>query len=127
MGNRLTPAQWSIIKRDFPEIIESSTVDKLDFESRLFKTRYRRFKKKKTKIKKTPPNPNSSIINDTLLEILEWCEDLLIGDFYATAVKSNDDIFYGPRQSAVFYFAENADAIMFKLTWMNSKGIKDEE
>jgi len=119
MGNRLTAMQWSKIKKDFPEIAKSATKVILDFESRIFKIHYRRFKKLKNKT----PDGKSGIINDTMLEIMDWCEEVLDGDFYITA--SSNSPLTSERRSATFYFAEDSDATLFTLTWLNSKGIVD--
>lgn len=115
MGQRLTANQWAIIKKNFPASIEEAIIVKLDFDSRLFKINYRR---NMSKLRK------SSMVNDTMLEILEWCKDMLTGDFYVEASKSDNEF---DLRTGVFYFADAGDAAIFKLTWMNSKGIVDND
>ena len=120
MGKRISADQWGSFKKNHPEIIEAITPIIVDMGSRIFRTNYRRYSV--TRNNQTFSGREKKVeFCDKLKDLLDWCDDYLEAPFYAEVWHA--EIFhtgYTPNnQGVAFYFFDDDDAMLFKLTWWN--------
>lgn len=102
MGNRISSNQWIQLRDKFPEQISQLYSITLPMDFRSINTFAKNAKDNNLKFNQTNP----------LVSLIDWCVDALEDNFYVRRARTGR-----LSDGVVFYFFNENDAFLFKLTW----------
>jgi hypothetical protein len=102
MAYHLSASQWASLKEVFPQEVSNLRAITISLSSNIINDYWKRIKKKKIK------SIDDNLVETILLWVLESCS----GQFYAEFKREGYSL-----EGITFFFFEEDDAILFKLTW----------
>lgn len=125
MGKRLSAEQWKFFKENFLDDVKNINPLIIDMDSQIFKRSWSRHTvttNQQTKVITIIGHDKKVEFCDKLKELLDWCDEHLESSFYAEALvnpTASLAAVLATTESVAFYFFEEEDAVLFKLTWWN--------